>query len=384
MKHCLLRVALVFLLAGCADESANAPDPGSSQRDTGAAGAAGAAGEGTSTGEGRTSHVIQGVVTSAGTPVEGAEVSLDDAAAWSTRTKHDGSFVLSDVSSGEHLVHVQSGATAGSFQMRSTSIDVEDAVELTIRLPNPVRLEVSGDGPLRLEWSATDADDFREYKLYAHDTPGLDETTGELLFVGTSRDESSFVHQDLEGHTEYFYRVFVLNEFGQLAGSNIVSKTTSAKNLIVDGGFESGTLDAWDVRQGNVQIESERVHDGQYSVYLNNAEREICCPNVLMTSTYPVSLVAGTRYELSAWIKAEGVNNGMGSVWIDVIVGDDNYVTGLDFGHETNVTIPGPIDTIDWEYHSRTFVAPLGGTSVIQIHSPFSDVWIDELTLLAL
>ena len=369
------------MLAGCTDESANAPEPGVSPRDTGAAGAAGA---GTSTGEVRTSHVVQGVVTSAGAPVEGAEVSLDDAAAWSTRTRRDGSFVLSDVSSGEHLVHVQAGASAGSFQIRSTSIDVEDAVELTIRLPNPVSLEVSGDGPLTLEWSATDADDFREYKLYAHDTPGLDETTGELIFVGTSRDEISFVHQDLEGHTEYFYRVFVLNEFDQLAGSNIVSKTTSAKNLIVDGGFESGTLDAWDVREGNVQVESERVHDGQYSVYLNNAEREICCPNVLMTSTYPFSLVAGERYELSAWIKAEGVNNGMGTVWIDVITGNENYVAELDFGHETNVTIPGPIDTIDWEYHSSTFVAPLDGTSVIEIYSPFSDAWIDELTLLAL
>jgi len=186
---------------------------------------------------------------------------------------------------------------------------------------------------------------------------GLDEATGDLIFVGTSRDEVSFVHQDLEGHTEYFCRVFVLNEFGQLGGSNTVSKTTSAKNLVVDGGFESGALDAWDVRSGNVRVESEHVHDGQYSVYLNNAEREICCPNVLVTSTYPISLVAEEHYELSAWIKAEGVNNGMGTAWIDVITGNDNYVAGLDFGHETNVTIPGPIDTIDWQYHSSIFVA---------------------------
>lgn len=369
------------MLAGCADESVNAPEAGVPAEDTSAAGAAG---EGTSTGEVEASLVVQGLVTSAGAPVEGAEVSLDDAATWSTRTKRDGSFVFSDVSNGEHVVHVQTGASAGSFQMRSTNIDVEAAVELAIRLPNPVSLEVSGDGPLTLEWSATDAEDFREYKLYAHDTAGLDETTGELIFVGTSRDEVSFVHQELEGHKEYYYRVFVLNEFGQLAGSNIVSKTTGSKNLIVDGGFESGTLDAWDVRDGNVRVDSERVHDGQYSVYLNNAEREICCPNVLMTSTYPISLTAGERYELSAWIKAEGVNNGMGTVWIDVITGNDNYVAELDFGHETNVTIPGPIDTIDWEYHSRTFVAPVSGTSVIQIYSPFSDVWIDELTLLAL
>lgn len=383
MKRCLLPAALVFTLAGCTDESAFAPEPGIAPRGAGAAGAAGA-GEGTSTGEVKTSHIVQGVVTSAGAPVEGAEVSLDDSAAWNTRTKRDGSFVLSDVSSGEHLVHVQAGASSGSFQIRSTNIDVEDSVELTIRLPNPVSLEVSGNGPLTLEWSATDAKDFREYKLYAHDTPGLDETTGELIFVGTSRDEVSFVHQDLEGHTEYFYRVFVLNDFGQLAGSNIVSKTTDAENLIVDGGFESGSLDAWDVREGNVQVETEHVHDGQYAVYLNNPEREICCPNVLMTSTYPFSLVAGERYELSAWIKAEGVNNGMGTVWIDVITGNQNYVAELDFGHETNVTIPGPIDTVDWEYHSSTFVAPLSGASVIEIHSPFSDAWIDELTLLAL
>ena len=39
----------------------------------------------------------------------------------------------------------------------------------------------------------TDADDFREYKVYRRDSPGIDETSGELIFVSTARAQTTFL-----------------------------------------------------------------------------------------------------------------------------------------------------------------------------------------------
>jgi len=67
----------------------------------------------------------------------------------------------------------------------------------------------------------SDADDFREYKLYRHSTSGFDESTGELLHISTFRNDTSFT-DSIPHSSTYYYRLYQMNEYGRLGGSNIV------------------------------------------------------------------------------------------------------------------------------------------------------------------
>jgi hypothetical protein len=110
----------------------------------------------------------------------------------------------------------------------------------TIALPAPVALtspEVS-DRTVTLSWTSTDDPGFREYKIYRAISSGLDESTGELRHVETSRDATTYVDgagwedqpispgTPVRPDSHYYYRVFVLDEFGLLGGSNVVGART--------------------------------------------------------------------------------------------------------------------------------------------------------------
>jgi hypothetical protein len=77
-----------------------------------------------------------------------------------------------------------------------------------------------------LKWTKYSGADYREYKIYQHHTPGLDETTGELIYVTTNPSDTSFVTK-LPHSSEMYYRVFVLSETSLLAGSNLTKATTT-------------------------------------------------------------------------------------------------------------------------------------------------------------
>ena len=84
----------------------------------------------------------------------------------------------------------------GTFIERATDISVFADVFLdALRLPKAVfcydPTNVSANSAT-ISWSATDAADFREYKLFRHTTSGQDETTGELVHVATEIQDTVF------------------------------------------------------------------------------------------------------------------------------------------------------------------------------------------------
>lgn len=175
-------------------------------------------------------HQVAGTVRVGADPVANAGVSIDNVANWTTETDADGHFLLQDVTEGEHELGIRYVSEVGSFSEESQHLLVFSDLDLDgLRLPIPVVLDDPSDvteHEMTLTWSQTDAVDFREYKLYRHDSSGLDETTGELIHVSTSRADVTFTDTDLGGDATYFYRVYVMNDLGRLGGSNIVSATT--------------------------------------------------------------------------------------------------------------------------------------------------------------
>ena len=129
------------------------------------------------------------------------------------------------------------------LRKKTVDLSVNEDIELNdLRLPKAVILyEATGVTEIDSEiaWSPTDDSEFREYKLYRHNTTGLDETTGLLIHVATSVNDTTFTDTDLTPLSDYYYRVFVLDDFGRIGGSNIIGITTEEAILLKNGGFES-------------------------------------------------------------------------------------------------------------------------------------------------
>jgi hypothetical protein len=173
---------------------------------------------------------VSGTVTRGGLPVAGVAATIKGFDAWSTQTGPDGSFAIPDVTKGEYELSLSEQDGGRAFGALTRPITVTKNLEFAmLTLPQPVALdspsEISEDA-MRLSWTPSESASFREYKLYRADGSGLDETTGTLLHVGTSLADTTFLDEDLQGNKEYFYRVFVLDEYGLLGGSNIISATT--------------------------------------------------------------------------------------------------------------------------------------------------------------
>lgn len=172
-----------------------------------------------------------------------AQVSLDKLQNYSTITDETGSFEISKVPKGNYKLTIYKNLPEGNFTEINKNVAVNDDLTLSeLLLPKAVFLypltNVTSSS-MEISWSPTDAADFREYKIYRHTTPGLDETTGLLIYVSTSVRDTTFNDTELFESTTYYYRVYVMNEFGRLGGSNISSTKTLNKNLFRNGDFES-------------------------------------------------------------------------------------------------------------------------------------------------
>lgn len=77
---------------------------------------------------------------------------------------------------------------------------------------------------LRLTWTANEESDFASYKVYRSQSPGV---TTSSTFVTSIEDRNtlSYVNENLQENTTYYYRVFVFDTRGLSRGSNEVSGT---------------------------------------------------------------------------------------------------------------------------------------------------------------
>jgi hypothetical protein len=222
---------------------------------------------------------LSGVVLQDGAPAGGAKVQIDDVGDLAATSDPSGHFEIGNVGEGEHHLSVTLGDSEHANVERHYDVSVsEDLVLDPITLPTPVILEHAEaveEGGITISWAATDAEDFREYKLYRLDGAGLDESTGELVYVSTEIDATSFVDTDVLPGLEYYYRVFVMNDTGRLGGSNIVSQEALNPNLVVNGDFEeldaAGFAAGW-ARYGNpvaAITSSTQAMSGEASIRLD-------------------------------------------------------------------------------------------------------------------
>lgn len=257
-----------------------------------------------------------GVVTASGDPVVNASVILaNDNSNHVTTTGADGRFALDDVDQGDYVLTIKAETENNKFIQYQKNVRVlQENSEQTIELPAGVTLHEPSnvtDRSIELTWSKSTIPNFLEYKLYRHNTSGLDETTGELIHVSMSADDTVFTDIDVAESQAYFYRVFVRNDFGLYGGSNITNVTTSVGNYVENGDFEAG-LDNWSLTtQNSGAVVGEDV--------TSPAGKNVLELNLQVTSggdagfTCDISqnkFAPGQTYVLSFWAKADIPTNG--------------------------------------------------------------------------
>lgn len=152
------------------------------------------------------------------------------------RTDSNGQLTL-ELPSGHYQVELHQNAGGGLFSRAVQSLELgRGPQEVKVNLPRPVRmlepLEVT-TSRVHLAWEASTERSFREYKVYASHSPAFDETTGQLVYVGTEASqtdyrvvsETGFIRL-ISADSHIYFRVFVLKEDGSLAGSNILHVRT--------------------------------------------------------------------------------------------------------------------------------------------------------------
>ncbi len=334
------------------------------------------------------SFTVKGKVVDSNGPVSNAKVAIDKIVNWETTTDINGDFDIKGVTKGEHSLSYSYSDTSGAFVESSANLNVNEDVFLnSLKLPIPPNLDTIteiGVTSLKLKWNLTDAEDFREYKLFRRDTPGLDETSGELIYVGTARSDTTFIDDDIPSGKTYYYRVYIMNEFGKLGGSNIVSATTLKGNLIPDGDFENMTeIDSnWSIASGGATF---RFTDSTKKSGVYSLQGKLTDQSVHLKGIKPIKLSAGVTYEMSGWFKAYGKTTGTNE-WMYFEIFEKQWDTSS-FGEYLSVWSDNPnFDVpadIKWTYVSKVFTPTKDVTVFFQIFSGIENFWFDDLKIIA-
>ena len=321
-----------------------------------------------------------------------AQVSLDKKANYSAVTDSEGKFSIENVPKGNYELTVAKNLEDGSFTEINQQIAVTDNLLLSeLLLPIGVHiypLQNVTSSSVDISWSPTDAIDFREYKIYRHTTPGLDATTGTLIYVATSITDTSFADTDLFEWTTYYYRVYFMNEIGRLGGSNITSSKTLYKNLIKNGDFElfnsSNRPTDWLTTTDVFFVSNQNFHSGNYGLRgeRNSYLVELGPPASLRQFIPYTSIVAGKQYTFSFHYKVDSLS---GNSTLQLALGrnvQDAY--SIFYYNIDGNTLEG------WQNFSFTFTAPqltedLVLSCYVQVNIPYNGepwlMWLDNFEL---
>ncbi|AXT61827.1 hypothetical protein D1816_16175 [Aquimarina sp. AD10] len=308
------------------------------------------------------SFILSGKIMTNNEPVSNVTVSVDGFQNFTVTTDVNGDFEIKNISSGEKNVKISknfSSQLGESFSEKNFNVDIQGNTNLdNITLPNPVYIKITdkSTSSISLEWNTSNDSNFREYKLYRDTTPGLDETTGELIFVSTDKSTNTFEDKYLSASRNYYYRVYVMDNLGLLGGSNLASGKTDTIDLIVNGDFETNGIEFWDY---------DRIHCGAYYEFElktdtgYNSSNSIEIDRIIGTGPgicvigldqigqiEPYSVSAGQEIELSFYYKLEGgLANFRLGIWAE------GYPGGM-----TLISNSGSlIEANDWVYFSKVF-----------------------------
>ena len=338
-----------------------------------------------------TNYDVSGYLYTNGQPIANASVNLDDMVQYQAISGSDGYFEIKGVSEGDHNLKTVKTYEDGSFITRSFELDVNGDLMLNfLLLPNPVSLlGVDIDTLLNevtVRWNKSSADDFREYKIYSHTTSGLDETTGKLEHVATFRDDT-LVTLPIPNATTMFYRVFVLNAFGQLGGSNIESTTSGNRNFFTGGDFEDEALflSAWTVEGNAYIIDSVSYNNSKSLYFFADWDTAGFDWTTFVIDSPPLLLNKNEVYKLSFWYKARGFGYLMNLSFCLYYEQDNQNYLFTDFYPAVWEPIwsdgmLGYFDE-DWTYYSLTFFPTSDGAVQFTFFGSVDQFFIDDLQL---
>ncbi len=278
-------------------------------------------------------YSISGKVSTEGLPIINVTVSIDDIVNYTSTTDERGNFLIGNVPSGEHSLKINktfSSESGQSFSEKSYDIYVQEDTSLeNLVLPNPVFLSIinHSESSISLNWNASMDSDFREYKVYRHTSPGLDETTGELIFVSTDISITSYNDVDLLANTDYYYRVFILNDTGKLGGSNLANQKTDNINFIKNGSFETHGSEFWDFYgcpNNESELNTSAAYDGNNSYQITRVSIDGNCGLYMRQKDQiaPNTISAGQRLELSFYY----ISDGEASFWLRIQDNQSGFV----------------------------------------------------------
>ena len=305
-------------------------------------------------------YTVSGFIEYNGLYIENIIVKIDNKLNWTTYTDNNGYFEIQNVLEGNHTLVVSKLLEDGSFSERSNQIAVYNDIELNeLKLPKTISLyepyDIT-DNSISLKWFPSLSEDFREYKIYRHTTSGLDENTGTLANVSTNRNDTIFTDTNLNPLQNYFYRVFVMNEYGRLGGSNIVNSITKNIEVIKNGNFEIIDPNTnfplyWYIwNNANIMsIDSVEKHEGKYSIRID-MDNTSPVHHPLYQTIDPNRLTKGDRYHFSYWLKVDSLDDNSG-YWVDIASDDWNWAVKI------NLT-SGPMQGFNWQEFTYEFTIP--------------------------
>lgn len=160
---------------------------------------------------------------------------------------------------------------AGRFTDRAgnqaPTFEAEDKLSFTDP-PDPVDLLGAVDSTtssITLKWAASEDEHFRYYRIYRDTLTGVDEQPSHLVRELSNKSQATYPDDGLvEGET-YFYRLFVVNDLEETAGSNELAASTYdalPTPVVLDSlssiGTDRLTL-TWSVNQ-NTDFEEYRIY----------------------------------------------------------------------------------------------------------------------------
>lgn len=195
-------------------------------------------------------NTVRGKVVAKGKPVAAARVTLTNGAGVTEAmvlTGAEGQFAFSNISDGQHNLSLEKQSESGQVYYETMPLMVNgDVLLATLVLPEPpvlldTRLE-STDSAF-LSWNTFgDPAAFREYKLFRKKDPGIDESHGDLIYVGTKLSDTVFSDAMAPFEGNVYYRLYVMNEYGKAGGSNILTRAVpyDMARYLPNASFESG------------------------------------------------------------------------------------------------------------------------------------------------
>jgi len=274
---------------------------------------------------------VKGNLSSNNVNIENASVSLDGVKSYQTTTDSKGFFEIKNIERGMYTLsyskELPDGSTTGNrFNIKVSS----DTTMSNLELPSPVILyppqKIMAESA-EISWSSFKSNDFYEYKVFRKEDSGLDETTGKLVHVSTDMNDTVFIDKTLTENSHYYYRVYVMNNFGKMGGSKLVDIQTIRGNYVLNGSFESsidsiatdwtyipsyiandGTI--FDFKDYAKVIKDETAPDGQYCLSIDIPVYHYALSfGDLYQFVNGNKMIPGNKYELSYWVKEIALYN---------------------------------------------------------------------------